>query len=50
MKLAAVLQIFFAEEITEEQIVDGDRKLREYCLELLHVRPLTFRLTPQFLS
>lgn len=42
MKLSSVLQTFFAEEITDEQIVDGDWKLREYCLELLHVRQLLF--------
>lgn len=40
MKLATVLQVFFAEEITDEQIADGDLKLREYCLDLLHVRYL----------
>lgn len=37
MKLASVLRIFFAQEITRGEVEEGDRVLREYCIELMHV-------------
>lgn len=38
MKLSSVLKAFFAQEITKAEVEKGDRELREYCLELMHVR------------
>lgn len=37
MKLASVLKTFFAQEITRDEVEKGDRELREYCTELMHV-------------
>lgn len=40
MKLASVLKTFLAQEITKGEVEEGDQVLREYCIELVHVRHL----------
>lgn len=37
LKLCAALRIFLSEKISEAQLIEGDRLIREYCQELLVV-------------